>query len=56
MRSDNGTKFVGAKRELEEALKSLGQESIVGELTHQGFTWYFNPPSSPHQESHEDCH
>ena len=41
MRSNNGTNFVGATRELEEALKSLCQESIAGELAHQGITWYF---------------
>ena len=49
MRSDNGPNFVGAKRELEEALKSLSQESIAGELAHQEITSYFNPPSSPHR-------
>ena len=48
MRSDNGTNFAGAKRELEEALKSLNQESIASELAQQGVTWFFNPPSSPH--------
>ena len=48
LRSDNGTNFVGAKRELEEALKSLNQESVASELAQQGIAWYFNPPSSPH--------
>ena len=67
MRFDNGTNFVGTKRELEEALKSLSQESIAGELAHQGITWFFNPPyaSSPHMEGifeslvkhvNENCH
>ena len=48
IRSDNGTNFVGANRELTEALKSLSEERITGELAQEGNTWYFNPPSSPH--------
>jgi len=48
IRSDNGTYFVGANRELSESLKSLSQELITGELAGEGITWYFNPPSSPH--------
>ena len=48
IRSDNGTNFVGANRELIEALKSLSEERITGELAQEGITWYFNPPSSPH--------
>ena len=48
IRSDNGTNFVGANRELTEALKSLSEERITGELAQEGITWYFNPPSSPH--------
>lgn len=48
MRSDNGTNFVGAKRELAEALKSLHRERITRELAQKGTTWCFNPPSSSH--------
>ncbi|PFX34669.1 hypothetical protein AWC38_SpisGene505 [Stylophora pistillata] len=48
IRSDNGTNFVGANRELGEALKSLSQGRITGELAREGITWYFNPPTSPH--------
>ncbi|XP_068749391.1 uncharacterized protein [Montipora capricornis] len=29
-------------------LKSLSQQQISRELAHEGITWYFNPPSSPH--------
>ena len=39
---------MGAKRELEEALKSLNRERITSELAQKGITWYLNPPSSPH--------
>ena len=48
IRSDNGANFVGANRELTEALKSLSEERITDELAQEGITWYFNPPSSPH--------
>lgn len=48
IRSNNGTNFVEANREQSEALKSLSQERITGELAGEGITWYFNPPSSPH--------
>ena len=48
MRLDNGTNFVGAKRELAEALKSLHRERITSELAQKGTTWCFNPPSSSH--------
>ena len=46
--SDNGTNFVRANRELGEALRSLSQERITGELAWEGITWYFNLSSSPH--------
>ena len=48
IRSDNGTNFVGADRELAESLTLWNQERITGELTREGITWYFNPPSAPH--------
>lgn len=48
IRSDNGTNFVGARKESSEALKSLKQERITTELIPEGITWYFNPPSAPH--------
>lgn len=46
IRSDNGTNFVGANRELGEALKSLSQGRITGELAREVITWYFIPPST----------
>ena len=48
IRSDNGSNFVGAERELAEALRLLNQEQIVSKLAQEGITWYFNPPSAPH--------
>ena len=52
IRSDNGTNFVGANREPGEALRSLSQEPITGELAREGITWYFNTPSSPTWEGY----
>ncbi|KAL9974310.1 hypothetical protein ACROYT_G011331 [Oculina patagonica] len=52
IRSDNGSNFVGANRELAEALKSLSQERITGGLTQEGITWYFNPSSAPTWEEY----
>ena len=52
IRSDNGSKFIGAKRELTEALKSLTQQKISRELAHEGITWYYNPPSPSHREEY----
>ena len=48
IRSDNGTNFIGADRELTESLTLLNQERITSELAREGITWYFNPPSAPH--------
>ena len=46
--SDNGTNFVGAKRELAECLQRLDQSKIQGNLTLQEIEWKFNPPAAPH--------
>ncbi|PFX29308.1 hypothetical protein AWC38_SpisGene5996 [Stylophora pistillata] len=46
--SDNGTNFVGAKNELREAIKRLGNERIGDQLSDNEVQWHFNPPSSPH--------
>lgn len=46
--SDNGTNFVGAERELKQALANLNQEAITGHLAQAGIKWTFNPPSGSH--------
>ena len=46
--SDNGTNFVGTKRELREALARLDSERIGDQLSNERVQWHFNPPSSPH--------
>ena len=45
--SDNGTNFVGAKRELSDAIQKLDQHKIRDELNHKRIQWKFNPLSSP---------
>lgn len=48
LRSDNGTNFVGAERELKEALAALNQDRIQGVLAQVGIRWRFNPPAGSH--------
>lgn len=53
--SDNGTNFVGAKRELREAVDSLhGSVEVETALRSEGTKWYFQPARTPHFEgAHE---
>lgn len=48
LRSDNGTNFVGAERELREALSALNLEKIQGALLQSGVKWSFNTPAASH--------
>ena len=48
MRSDNGTNFIGANRELRAALKELEQSKIQAALQKQDIKWVFNPPLGAH--------
>ena len=48
MYSDNGTNFVGAEKELREALQRWNKEYITDKLSQDGVQWHFNPPASPH--------
>ena len=48
LRSDNGTNFVGAEKELRLALKELDQCKITNFLRPKGIQWHFNPPSASH--------
>ena len=45
--SDNGTNFIGAERELREALNGIDQNRITNFLSQHSIDWKFNPPSSP---------
>lgn len=48
MGSDNGMNFVGAERELREALASMDQDKIQRTLAQEGIKWSFNPPAGSH--------
>ena len=51
LRSDQGTNFVGAKNELEAALREMNQDKIRRELLKNGcdwFSWKVNAPHSSH--------
>lgn len=48
IRSDNGTNFVGAERELRKALAELNHERIQGALISDGVESRFNPPAGSH--------
>lgn len=47
IRSDNGTNFVGAAKELENAVPRLDCEAIARELTSRRIEWQFNCPGNP---------
>ena len=46
--SDNGTNFVGAEKELREAMRRLDSERVSNQLSVDEIQWHFNSPSSPH--------
>lgn len=48
LRSDNGTNFTGAERELKEDLAAVDHERIQGALAQAGIRWSFNPPAGSH--------
>ena len=48
IRCDNGTNFVGAKRELREVFNEMNPEEITEKLRHQQIDWKFNPPAASH--------
>ncbi|XP_038059675.1 uncharacterized protein LOC119730725 [Patiria miniata] len=48
IRSDNGTNFVGAQRELRRALQDWNQHQIGSYLHQREVQWNFNPPAASH--------
>ncbi|XP_049300487.1 uncharacterized protein LOC125774271 [Anopheles funestus] len=46
--SDQGTNFVGAARELREALKDVDTDALMERFSSPVMKWTFNPPSAPH--------
>ena len=49
LRSDNGTNFVAAEKELRKALENLDQTKIQNTMTEKGIKWIFNTPAASHQ-------
>ncbi len=48
IRSDNGTNFVGAERELQEAIQNWNHKQINDVLLQKKIKWIFNPPTGSH--------
>lgn len=48
IKSDNGTNFISANRELKQALKDINKDKIQSVLRQDGITWTFNPPHGAH--------
>lgn len=51
MRSDNGSNFVGAEKELQKAFKEMNHQQIESFLRNQGADWVIwekNPPAASH--------
>ena len=49
IRSDNGTNFVGAQRELKEEISNWNQQQIETFLVQRNIEWNFNAPGASHQ-------
>lgn len=48
IRSDNGTNFVGANKELKQAIKEWNKQRIENYMLQKEITWIFNPPTASH--------
>lgn len=48
IRSDNGTNFVGANRELREEIAKWNENKIHELMNEKGIRWKFNPPGASH--------
>lgn len=46
--SDNGTNFIGAKKELHELFNIVKDNAISLFISKVQINWHFNPPASPH--------
>ncbi|XP_053698724.1 uncharacterized protein LOC128745669 [Sabethes cyaneus] len=46
--SDRGANFIGASRELKEALQQVNQDKLMEYFVTPDTKWSFNPPASPH--------
>ena len=48
IRSDNGTNFKGAEKELHDTIADWNQAKIHDVLLQRGIKWFFNPPAASH--------
>ena len=48
MLSDNGSNFVGAKKEIRELVGEQDHYQVQHMTSNQGVNWYWNPPSASH--------
>ena len=48
LRSDNGSNFVGAERELRREIEAWNKERIQEAMSQQGIRWLLNPPAASH--------
>uniref|UniRef100_A0A182KFS2 Integrase catalytic domain-containing protein n=1 Tax=Anopheles christyi TaxID=43041 RepID=A0A182KFS2_9DIPT len=48
MISDRGTNFVGASRELEEAIQEVDHDAMMTAFCGPQMKWTFNSPAAPH--------
>ena len=48
IRTDNGTNFDGAQKELQKSLKEMDQHRIQNALVKDGVKWTLNPPFGAH--------
>ncbi|XP_062567165.1 uncharacterized protein LOC134229426 [Saccostrea cucullata] len=48
IRSDNGTNFVGADRELRNSIKDWNESQIHEAMLQRNIDWQFNPPAGSH--------
>ena len=48
IRSDNGTNFVGAERELRKEMETWNRDRIQEAMSQRGIRWLFNPPAASH--------
>ena len=48
LRSDNGSNFVGADREIKEAIEQIDKEKVERELQQRGCRWVFQPTGASH--------
>ena len=58
MRSDNGSNFIGARRELKEALAEMDQDQVKAEMLKENCDWVevkFNVPSASHVGGIWEC-